>query len=256
MTRTGASKLAVISIGLIFSVLSAVAGEVEVTKTTDLFGSGPNNKPKKIGSAHPGERYKIISTKGNWVAINYKGKSVWISAKNVKTPGESDSADREPAGESFASATSGPIAHPFSVHADLGIQTGGTGFAPGIGAYYKLTRITPSVRLDVGPTFFFFPSAGGGVAGASSSAFEILLNARALHPIASKMQIGGEFGFALLNSSTTVGTTSVSGTSLGLNLGGTFTYEISRNLVAVANARLIFAGGTGALFTGGVEYSF
>lgn len=240
-------------IGFLFSFISAMAGEVEVTQKTDLFGSGANNKPKKIGTATPGQRFQVISTKGNWVAINYNGKSVWIAAKNVKQTDNGSNGDRNTASESYAT-TSGPIAHPYSVHADLGVQTGGTGFAPGIGGYYKLTRLTPEIRLDLGPSLFFFPSAGG--AGASSSAFEILFNARGIYSLGNKMHVGGEFGFALLNASTTVGLLSASSTSVGLNLGGAFTYDLSKNLVAVANLRMIFAGGSAALISGGVEYSF
>jgi len=254
MVLTRMAKLGVVLIGGLLLSLSAIGNEVEVVNRTDLFGQGKGKKPVKVGTANPGERYKVISTKGAWTAINFNGKSVWIAGKNVKP---TDDGDREVAssGTSYGSTGESKL----SVHGDLGIQTGGTGFGPGIGAYYKAYQFSPKLRLDAGPSLFFFPS--GGTVLASVSGFEFLVNGRLMYSLAPKMEVGGELGLVYLSFGTPsvagVPVTGATGSSnIGVNLGGAFTYEFSKQWHALANVRMVFAGGSAALISGGVEYKF
>jgi len=261
MNLTRVANLGVLLVvGFLFAATS-FANEVEVTAKTDLFGQGKNKKPTKVGTALPGSKYKVISTKGAWTAINFNGKSVWIASKNVRPVdggefADNGSGDREP-----ASWNGGSTEAKYGVHADIGMQTGGSGIAPGFGGWFRVAKLNPTMAIDVGPSLFFFPSTSGSTtAGASASAFEILMNGRLRYSLAPKMHLNGELGLVYFSasSSVTVGTTTVSGSAstVGVNLGGTFQYEFARQWNAVAGLRMVFAGGSAALLSGGVEYTF
>ncbi len=259
MNLTRIAKLGVVLLGTLTLSVSTFGNEVEVTAKTDLFGQGKNKKPTKVGTALPGSKYKVISTKGAWTAINFNGKSVWIASKNVRpVDGEyasNEGGDREPASWGGSSESK------YSVHADLAVQTGGSGFGPGFGGWFKVHKFSPTMVLDVGPSLFFFPSTAGSTAGASASAFQIMVNGRLRYSVAPKMHLNGELGLVYLNASATttvpvLGTVSASSSSIGVNLGGSFLYEFAKQWNGVAGLRMVFAGGTAALISGGVEYSF
>ncbi len=260
MNLTHTVRLGTFFFGSLLFHLPASANEVEVVNRTDLFGNVAN-KVKKVGVANPGTKFHVISQKGTWTAVTYNGKSVWVSTKNVRDLASSDSSS----GSSELTSSSTPGASsPLSVHAELGLQTGGYGIAPGIGAYYKITNFSPKLRLEVGPSLFFFPSAGGTAAtltsGTSVSALEIMVAGRLLYSMSPKLELGGEFGPVYLNSSvsakTGTTTSSSSASSIGVNLGGALTYQFAKSWTGLANIRFIMASGTAVLTSAGAQYNF
>jgi hypothetical protein len=69
-----------LKVGLVASFVFNVlyADTVRITSRYANVRSGASTNYKKIGKAHRGDGYDLISTSGSWVKISFRGGSGWI----------------------------------------------------------------------------------------------------------------------------------------------------------------------------------
>ncbi|HIP44123.1 MAG TPA: hypothetical protein EYG93_02150 [Sulfurospirillum arcachonense] len=78
-----AKKLLKVGLVALFTLNVLYADTVRITKDTANVRSGSSTNYRVIGKAHKGDGYNLLTTKGNWAKISFRGRSGWISKSLV-----------------------------------------------------------------------------------------------------------------------------------------------------------------------------